>query len=178
MVGLTSLQVLAGNLSVQEEIATDEKGFFTFLNVPPQQALAVYGKMPSLSPDALSPHPFMSAPDDSLMDVGQLEIGPGHELSGRVVLTDGRPLPPNTRLILARSTARGDRLQVPLQGDGSFHVRGIPTEAVELSLRVPGYRLSPRTPGYGGYAGVTLGMDRDLHGLTIQLEPDGRSPPP
>jgi hypothetical protein len=180
VIGLRSGARAAGNLIIQDEIATDERGRFTFLNVAPGAPYLVYGKMGAVGGGgAIAAHPLTSAADDSVLDLGILVVEPGHRIAGRVSLTDGKPLPEGIRLAVGRELASDTRL-IPLGAEGSFELRGVPTELIHLSAGVPGYRLSPKTVGFGGYSGVTLGVDRDFEGLEILFEPDddGQGQPP
>src|SRR5262249_40914121 len=74
------------------QAATDEKGVFQIRNVPAEDSLTLYGLMDSLSAHgAVGAREVRTGKSGSATDVGDLEVTPGHKLSGRVVLADGKP---------------------------------------------------------------------------------------
>ena len=95
----------------------------------------------------------------------------GHRIKGRVLLSDGRQLPPSTRLLISREDA-WDTRRVELDPDGSFEVAGLPTERASLSVRIRGYRLSPKNHSLDVQNPRLTGtIDQDINTLKILLEP-------
>lgn len=93
--------------SVGDQTAeTDANGRFLLFNLPPDEALVVYGKMDSFGGrGALAERETGREPDGAVRDLGDLGLEPGIALSGRVVLADGKPVPPHTRVMLRRLLA-------------------------------------------------------------------------
>jgi hypothetical protein len=124
------------------EAATDADGRFAFSNLPPNIEYLLYGIMRTLqSFGALPPLQLWTGGDGSQSDTGDLMIVPAHRLAGRIILDDGQPIPPKTRLFVGLHGA-WDPLEPEVDKDGSFETTGIPSGLIRVSLRVPGYRVS------------------------------------
>lgn len=160
-------------------IGTDADGRFMFSNVAPPGEWVVYGKMEDLAAQgSVAAEVVEVGPDDTTSDAGEFTVGPAHTVSGRVVLSDGKPVPPRTRLILSRDRA-WDSQSVILDEQGRFTLRGVPPELVSISVRVHGYRISPknRSVNLPNLSGFLEGLvDGDIPNLQILLEP-GRPEP-
>jgi hypothetical protein len=104
-------------------------------------------------------------------DLGQLEVVPAFRIAGRIVLSDGKPIPARTRMFLGREKTQ-DSLETTLGPDGSFEFTGVPSESIDLGVRIKGYRCSKRNPSLdwlnGGIMGRVAGNVTDM---TILLEP-------
>lgn len=158
--------------SANLNIGTDSKGRFLFLNLPPNADYDLSGTMKSLARFGAIPVQVIHSGDDgSTTDAGDLIVTPGHRLSGRVILADGKPLPPKTRLLISRSEA-WDSMQIELPPDGAFALSNVPAETYDLAVRVPGYQLSPKNASYDTMnPGRLLGrVDADTTNLTFLLE--------
>ncbi len=159
------------------EYATDAEGRFAFANIPPGDAWNLYGLMESLkSHGAIAVRPLQTGAHGDTVEVGDLEVEPGSRLAGRVVLADGKPVPPGTRVLLSREDAWDSQTATAGQ-DGGFSFAGVPAERVSLSVRVPGYHPSPKNGSFdllnqGGLLGKVEG---DIAGLRFLLDP---GPPP
>ncbi|HEY2572905.1 MAG TPA: hypothetical protein VGH65_02510, partial [Verrucomicrobiaceae bacterium] len=117
------------------EAVTSANGTFQIWCVPPKDKIALYGTMESLASMGAPPLRVMdTGADDTTCDVGDLEIQKAGTLNGRLHITDGTSLPPETRVILSREKA-WDSVVVPVGADGHFSVHGIPLgEGISLSL--------------------------------------------
>ncbi len=154
------------------EIATDDQGRFLFSNVNAEDDLYVYGLMTTLkSYGAVPIHRVKTGGDGATTDVGDLVVEEGHKLAGRIILDDGKPVPPHTRLLVSREHAWDSQI-VELDKDGRFETTGLPTEGLTLSSVIRGYRLSPKNACASPLnPGLLQGsIDRDLIGLTILFE--------
>ncbi len=154
-------------------IATDVDGNFLFSNVVSNQQMYVYGKMESLkSVGAVTSCECETKADGQTVDVGDLQIQPAHTLAGKVVLSDGKSVPEKIRIIISRKKAWDSRL-VELAAAGSFHVDGLPMECVDVTVEVPGYRLSEKNANLDKIHGFSLRgvVDRDIPDLVVLLEP-------
>jgi hypothetical protein len=119
-------------------IATQEDGRFLFMNLPPGRDYALYGLMEGLQPfGALPVRTVRVKGDDSVTDAGDLNVTPGHRLSGQVKLSDGAPLPKNSRLLLGRPEA-WDTFTLELPPDGRFVFTNIPAENITFDTRMAG----------------------------------------
>ena len=152
---------------------TNDDGRFVFRNVPAGLKFEIFGKMDSFrNQGAACRQDFVSAADGGTTDLGDWQVSPALRLTGKVILADGKPLPANTRLMINRASA-WDTTLVPLDGQGSFDVTGIPAEQISLHVSVSGYRLSTKNPS------INLSDHRSLVGrvagnmadLNILLEP-------
>lgn len=170
-VGLVSVD-RSDNFTGNFEVATDQNGRFIFQNVPPYRQYFVYGLMDSLRKFGCVPaRRLRISADGSTKDAGNLEVVPGLRLTGRVMLSDGNPVPPNTRLHIGREEA-WDSLSVELGPAGQFDVQGLPPESYGVSLRVRGYTMSAKNKSLDRLNGDTLvgRVDQDTDVL-ILLEP-------
>ena len=106
------------------------------------------------------------------LDPTHLAVEPAHTLAGRVVLSDGKPVPGGTRLLVGREGA-WDTQSATLDDEGRFRMEGLPAEQVSVSVRVPGYRLSAKNKAVDANNPFVLSgdIDGDIKGLTILLEP-------
>jgi len=155
------------------EIGTNAQGRFSFLNVAPEDDYYVYGLMDSLKNRGAVPvKPVRAGADGSTVDVGDLALEAGHTLAGRVLLADGKPVPPNTRLLIGREIA-WDTQSVILGPEGQFEVKGLPTERYSLSIAVKGYHLSSKNHSVDSQNAYRMmgTIDQDITGLKILLEP-------
>jgi hypothetical protein len=118
-----------------------------------------------------SPRRVRVAADGSTKEVGDLELRPGVRLTGRVVLSDGQPVPQNTRLFVGREAAWDSR-NVLLNPDGTFDLAGIPPESLSLSLNVRGYHMSYKNKSLDRLNGgsITGCVETDTY-LEILFEP-------
>ena len=156
-----------------QDIATDADGRFAIQNVNPDDDHYVYGTMDSLKRlGSLPAKKVRAGADRTDLDVGDLEVKPGYKLAGRVVLADGKAVPPGTRAQLSRSEAWDTQIVV-LGPDGKFSFEGLPPEGHSFHVAVRGYRLSRRnesldTRNLNGLVGRIVGDDV---GVRILLEP-------
>ena len=121
---------------------TDRDGRFLLLNLPPDEPLVFYGKVDGLGGrGALAEQDIESAAEGHVRDLREIALEPGVMVSGRVVLADGRPVPPHTRILVGRLRA-WDHTEVEVSPDGGFRLGPFPRESVEVSIRVRGYELS------------------------------------
>ena len=76
------------------EFGTDRNGRFAFANIPPDQTWYFYGLMDSLKSHGSIPvRTVKTEAHGSTLELGDIEVQPGFRLSGRLVLSDGKPVP-------------------------------------------------------------------------------------
>jgi hypothetical protein len=119
----------------------------------------------------LSPKSFPSGKNKTTTDLGELVLQPGYRISGQIILTDGKPMPAHTHLLLARQGAT-DYADVVLTGDGRFVFQSVPAESVSLSARLKGYKYSHRNPSLDWLNNQIVGkVSGDITNLTLIMEP-------
>jgi hypothetical protein len=113
--------------------------------------------------------------DGSTNDIGDLTLEPAFKVEGEIRLTDGKPIPANARILLARHhSGRMDNLGFAVGKDGSFHFVGVPPETVQLLLRIPGYELSPRDAFLISGSATNITVVTNITGLVIEMRPLAR----
>jgi len=154
-------------------VGTDEAGRFLFSNIPANEDVAVFGVMESIAPAVVRVNKIKTGPDGKSVDIGDLVVEDGHRVTGKVVLSDGQPVPPGTRLFLGREAARRDSRLVELTTNGEFAFDGVPDESVFIAVGLPGYRLSEANASLEklNWNKLSGRVDRDISGLTVVLEP-------
>jgi hypothetical protein len=171
-VGVTTVDRTCGQFLRYDELATDKDGFFLVPNVTPDREFVLYAKMESLrGQGTLSTKKFNSGKTGTEKKLGQLPVRPGHKVAGRVVLSDGKPVPANTRLFLGREDA-WDHTEAMLDSEGRFEFTDVPAEPVGLSVRIKDYKFSKRNPSLDWLNGGLVGrVNRDITDLTLLMEP-------
>jgi hypothetical protein len=155
------------------QAAADDSGVFRIPNVPPDEAMFVYGLMDSLkSHGAVSAKPCTTGKTGTTLDLGDVAVGPGLRLTGRLELSDGKPVPAGTRVLISRQEA-WDSQQAVVGKDGSFAFVGLPAERYSLSANVRGYRASGRNASFDllnpfGLIGM---VPANIAGLRLLYEP-------
>ena len=172
LVGVVTADRTCGNFFRGDELATDKDGFFALPNVPADREWVLYTTMHSLrGRGAMAPRIFRTGKDGGVVKLGELAVTPGHRLAGRVVLSDGQPIPPETRMFLGREQA-WDHTEVVLGADGRFEFTDVPAESVGLSVRIRGYQFSKRNPSLDWLNGGIVGrIAQDVTDLTLLMEP-------
>ena len=120
---------------------TDAEGRFEIPNVVAQRPIYLYAKMSSLKGRGALPREFFTTGDnDSTLDVGaimgDLNVQPGFTISGKVIVSDGRPVPKKTRVNLTRENSV-DNQMVEIGDDGSFTVNDVPKDECGINLLGP-----------------------------------------
>lgn len=150
---------------------TDEDGRFSFQNVPANMAIEIVGGMVELRGHGVPEARLLTTGDnDSTIDVGDIHLEPGHTIRGRVVLSDGNPLPRNGRKI--EFGARGDLQRADVDDNGSFMLQNVPAGEARLSVQMPGYHISRWNPNRDQYNWSLIGVVRgDIDDFVVLLEP-------
>ena len=157
---------IVGTPYSEMRVGTQDDGSFTLSNVPPQINWFVYAKMESVATrGATEPKPCTtSLPGDSV-NVGNLELLPGHQFQGRVLLSDGKSIPDGMRIIISSDQVWDSQTAV-LDKDGRFSFIGLARGK---------YSLSPAVRGYGLQSGeyeTEISIDRDVRDFIISLRPN------
>lgn len=169
----------SGTFTRWQEIATGLDGRFALPNVPADREVLVSARMDSLREAGLatSHQALMTGPDGTATEGIELTAHPAAELTGRVTLGDGRPVPPGTRISITRAET-WDTQQATVGPEGRFQIRGVPVdEDLEVSLQVPGYHIASGTPGLDAHrrlVRICAPAGQPNPTLSLALEPDGR----
>lgn len=157
-------------------VLTDNHGRFSFEHLPPNHAFVLLGKMETLASRGVLPERVEQVHEDgSMNDIGDLNLEPAFKVEGEIRLTDGKPIPANARILLARHhSGRMDNLGFAVGKDGSFHFVGVPPETVQILLRIPGYELSPRDAFLISGSATNITVVTNITGLVIELKPVAR----
>jgi len=112
------------------------------------------------------------AGEGATTDVGDLPVVRGHRIKGQVLLSDGKPIPPKTRLMVSREHA-WDSTRVELDTDGHFEISGLPTERYTLNVSLRGYRISSKNHSVDSQNPFRLvgTIDQNIDTLKILMEP-------
>lgn len=146
-------------------IGTQEDGSFVITNVPVPVDWYVYGKMESIAATgATDPVECATVRDSEEVDVGDIQIHPGHRLRGKVSLSDGNTVPDGMRVTISADRA-WDSQTVIIGRDGHFEFVGLPTGKYEIFTSVQGYRLQENRRT------IETMIDRDIDDFTIALDP-------
>lgn len=172
VVGLVTTDRTCGICLYDFEAVTDSDGRFQLLNVTPENEYYLFTKMESLGDNAALPVKTIRAGSNgSVLKLGELALQAGHRLAGTLTLSDGRPIPRDTRLFLGREQA-WDHMEVALDQNGRFEFRGLPNESVMLSVRLKGYTFSKKNPSLDWSDGSIAGLvDKSIDNLTLLMEP-------
>ncbi len=149
-------------------IGTQEDGSFVITNVPVLVDWYVYGKMESIAAlGATDPVECATARDSQEVNVGDIQIHPGHRLRGRVTLTDGAAMADGMRVTISADRA-WDSQTVIIGSDGHFEFVGLPTGKYEIFTSVWGYQLHENRDT------IDTTIDRDIDNFAITLDPVAR----
>jgi hypothetical protein len=94
--------------------------------------------------------------------LGDIQVKPAFRLRGKVVLSDGKPIPPDMHAILVAD--HQDSQNMIMGEDGSFEFKGLAKGVYGIATSVKGYRL-PQGQS------VEVLVNRDVTDLVIHLQP-------
>jgi len=155
---------------------TDDQGRFSFAHLPPNRSCALYGTMASLADRGAIPKQRVSVGENgSTNDLDDVKLNLSFKVEGRIRLSDGKPVPADTRLTLRRRNMVNmqDLLQCAAYTNGVFHFAGVPAEPIQLLLHVPGYQLTPRDHLLKFGSSTNLDIVNDVTNLVIEMRPKG-----
>lgn len=148
-------------------IGTQEDGSFVIPHVPAPVDWYIYGKMESIAAlGATPPVECATKRDKDEVDMGDIQIQPGHHLRGKITLSDGAPMPDGMRMTIL-ATRSFDSRNVTIGRDGSFEFSGLATGDYEIYTNVRGYQLP--------WGNLLKTVSRDIDDLAIVLNPTTRN---
>ena len=164
-VGVVTHSRRSGTSFAEIRIGTQEDGTFAITNVPAGRVWLVYPKMDSLAARGIAGPVVEAETKDNgeEVNVGDIALTPAHRLSGKVVLTDGKPIPEGMHVTLSADRAWDSQTSV-LAPDGHFEFSGLPSGVFGISASVKGYEPAD------GLDREAL-VNRDVNGLVISLRP-------
>jgi len=155
---------IVGNPYDEMHIGTQEDGSFVMANVPTPVDWYVYGKMEAISTLGGTDLVKCTARrDKEEVNVGDIEIIPGHRLRGEVTLRDGAPIADGMRVTIYAERTRDSQTAL-LGRDGHFEFVGLPVGKYNIVPSVRGYRIQS----------FETTIDRDVDGFKIALQPEER----
>jgi hypothetical protein len=172
-VGLVQTDRSARTFLGASRIGTDASGRFLFANVSANDDYYVYGIMESLGRrGGISEKQIHVGADDSETDVGELKIEPAFHIRGRIALSDGKPIPAHTRVLVGREQAWDSQI-IEADANGAFSAIGIPRGVIKINASIPNYRDSPKNKSLDRLHRARLKgfIDKDIDGLVILFEP-------
>jgi hypothetical protein len=172
VVGLVQSDRNSATFLGEQKIRTDQDGQFLMRNVPAHESYVIYGQMDSCRQHgAIKARSVLSGADGKVLDVGALNMEPRLRLTGRIMLSDQKPLPAGTRVSLSREQA-WDVQVADAAADGSFSFYGLPAEGYTLSSKVAGYHFSSKNVSIDENGFRIAGrIEKDISRLSILLEP-------
>lgn len=166
----------AGEFAGYYDAVTDANGQFRYFSVPAAGEFVISAKMESVQEHgATLARTIRLSNDGEIVDAGDLEIKPGVRLEGRVMLSDGEALPEGTKLTIGRHDV-WDSLSLELLPDGHFDLPNLPSESLNISARVKGYRPSLQNPSLDRLNGFSVvgKLTKETTGFILLLEPGER----
>jgi hypothetical protein len=180
-VGLVQCNKESSQFLGDNRIATNNDGQFTFTNIQPKEYfLYLPMKETARLGGNLPLSQFTVGTDNSHNNAGDLELSPTvHKISGRVILTDDKPIPATMRMILSREDAWDYQAVVVNSFDGSFSFKGVPEEVVTINACIPGYRLAGKRNRMQQTrpSEVAIFVDADRPNLELYFEPEPAKEP-
>ena len=152
------------------KIGTQEDGSFAITNVPSHIEWYVYGKMGSLlGRGATELVTCSTAKEKQQVDLGNIEVKPGHHLGGNVVLGDHKTIPSGMRVTIESERA-WDFQTKTLGPDGRFEFTDLAAGDYTITPAVKGYTLPD------GTSSIPVSIDRDVDNWSVVLARQTNSP--
>jgi hypothetical protein len=164
-VGLSTHSRWSGTVLPDMLIGTQGDGAFSITNVPPGRIWYLYGKMESLAAQGVAADLIEceTKDDGQVVNVGDIQVRPAYTLRGRVVLSDGKAIPPDMRIDLSSDRASDTQTAV-LDPEGRFEFKGLASGVYVISPSVRNYRSPDEFPREAL-------VDHDVDNLVLTLQP-------
>jgi hypothetical protein len=142
---------ILGDCYDEVRIGTEADGSFVIPNVPTPVEWNVYGKMESLRAlGATSSVECATRREGGEIDLGNIEVKPGHHLRGALRLGDGASVPTGMRITIGR-TSGPDSQTVAIGADGRFEFVNLAEGKYNVMPSVRGYSLPRNQYCAGGH---------------------------
>jgi hypothetical protein len=163
-----------------QQIKSDREGSFVFRNLPEDAEFWVRSRVGNLPDEgSFAPRKLRTGVDKTEVDLGDVEVRRGRELSGQVIFSDGKP-PRGGLGIQVSQRYPAASVWSQLDEMGRFDVRGLTDGPVRVEIAFPsgvavarpGFRLSPKNKCFvpGSRSELAGQLDRDITDLTILFE--------
>ncbi len=164
----------AAETFLEEIIAeTGADGRFTLEHVAPQHGFTLYAKRDSLSGDGVTESRLVSTgASGQTLDAGELPVVAGRVVSGQIVLSDGKPLPPHLRVLVDRSGTWDPQLR-EVDANGRFSVVALDGEKLSFAASIAGY-VPTGNADFNGNAHLRVGPQGALARLVFAPTGDAR----
>lgn len=165
-VGLSTHSLRGGDVLPEVRIGTDVDGRFAMTNIPPSRVWYVYARMESLAARSLAADIVECATknDGQDLNVGDIFVRPANTLRGKIVLSDGKAIPPDMRVNLFSDRGR-DSQSVTLGPTGSFEIKGLRRGVYEIAPSVKGYETRD-------HQSLEVLIDRDVDDFEAVIQPE------
>jgi uncharacterized GH25 family protein len=176
MISLSSENRGVGSNFTRQSMATDPKGRFTLYSLPAGLVYYVTASMDSIGKLGITPlKTVKDLRNGESRDVGDLVIQPGLTVSGKVQLSDGKPVPQDSTLFLGHEKSWAGHNKT-LEPNGEFRFEGLHPGEIRCTLRMPGYRLAKLNRSYNDLNGGELlaTLAESVTGLDLLMEPGDR----
>jgi hypothetical protein len=168
LVGIVQVNRTIGNLVTPLEISSDRNGVFQFDQLPADMDYALYThnnqSIPGVQPVSI----VMAPGNGKLADLGEIVTQEAHKLRIKVVTEDGTSIPENSLVWVSRSRAwHTPKMPLPTGvSTTAVTFSGVANELHEVSVRMPGYRVShtipKRTADLNGHYPIYVEGDTEL----------------
>lgn len=150
---------------------TDDQGKFRFSHLPPNKTFSICGAWHLLASAGAVPQTDVHLGENgSTNNVGDINVEPVCAVTGKILLSDGKPLPPKSFYFL-QDDAMGSSLSSHFDKDGSFRFPAVPGDHVSIFLRIPGYELTLIAPFLKSGSVSNITVAGDMTNLVIKMEP-------
>jgi len=131
----------AGTVFQEVRIGTREDGTFAITNIPAGRIWCVYPKMESLASRGLAGDAVEveTKDDGEEVNVGTITLRNAYTLRGRIVLSDGKPVPPDMHVTLSSDLGLDNQIATVAE-DGSFEFHGLSKGVYSIAPGVKGYK--------------------------------------
>ncbi|BDI33605.1 hypothetical protein CCAX7_56560 [Capsulimonas corticalis] len=151
---------------------TDIHGAFQFSNVAPNQKYWIYGLMGhDGGAGSLAIQQLSVGADGSIVDLKDLKLAESQTVHGRVLLSDGQPIPNGIQIAVYRNDAWDD-IHIDIRPDGSFDLEDAPSESFNLTTGIPGYKIHDAKLNDGGVSAVTVTPETRKHEVVVTMDPE------
>ena len=157
-------------------IGTGADGRFAITNVPPGRVWIVHPTMESLASRGLGAGAVFCETkyDGQEVRLGDITLKPAHALRGKVILSDGKPIPPDMHVTITADRS-SDSQVVTIGSDGQFRAEGLTDGVYSVAPGVQGYRLEGNCSLL--CRSVEILLSGDVSDMVLKMEPDLEASP-